>query len=212
MDRFLSGLEQVWHEALGIWVSGGWCMPPLALLAFATFALGIHIQLRLREKEFRAVPEAEWRRWIAVPSRREGPIGRILSSVTGTGSIERQAIAFADVRATELVPFTRDLKVMKICVAAAPLIGLLGTVTGMLGTFDALASGAGGDKTMGLVAKGISEALVTTETGLVVALPGLFFRYLLGRKFDEYGAFLAHLETVCNQHLHRQLSARGSAA
>jgi biopolymer transport protein ExbB len=94
---------------------------------------------------------------------------------------------------------------MKVCVSAAPLLGLLGTVTGMLATFGALASGSGGDKTMGLVASGISEALVTTETGLIIALPGLFFQYQLSRQLDRYKAFLAHLQTVCTQNVYRRL-------
>jgi biopolymer transport protein ExbB len=81
----------------------------------------------------------------------------------------------------------------------------------MLSTFAALASGGGGDETMNMVAAGISEALITTETGLVVALAGLFLQYRLARKHEEYKAFLAHLETVWNQNLHRSL-ARGSAA
>jgi biopolymer transport protein ExbB len=97
---------------------------------------------------------------------------------------------------------------MRICVSAAPLLGLLGTVTGMLGTFGALATGSGGEKTMGLVAEGISEALITTETGLVIALPGLFFQYHLTRKHERYKAFLAHLETVCAQAVHLRLSRR----
>jgi biopolymer transport protein ExbB len=58
---------------------------------------------------------------------------------------------------------------------------------------------------MGMIAKGISEALITTETGLVVALPGLFFRYQLVRKHERYKAFLAHLETVCTQKLYKKL-------
>jgi len=95
---------------------------------------------------------------------------------------------------------------MKICVTAAPLLGLLGTVTGMLATFGALASGSGGEKTMGLIAEGISEALITTETGLIVALPGLFFQYQLSRRLESYKVFLAHLETICTQKLYKKLS------
>jgi len=94
---------------------------------------------------------------------------------------------------------------MKICVSTAPLLGLLGTVTGMLATFGALASGSGGEKTMGMIAGGISEALITTETGLVIALPGLFFQYQLSREYERYKAFLAHLETVCTQKLYKKL-------
>ncbi|MGA1518120.1 MAG: MotA/TolQ/ExbB proton channel family protein, partial [Phycisphaerales bacterium] len=61
-----------------------------------------------------------------------------------------------------------------------------------------------GDQTMAEVASGISEALITTETGLVIALPGLFLQYRLTRSYEKYRAFLAHLETVCSQHLHHQ--------
>ena len=93
---------------------------------------------------------------------------------------------------------------MKVCVSAAPLLGLLGTVTGMLTTFAALSEGSGGDQTMSAIAGGISEALVTTMTGLVIALPGLFFQYVLGRKFAEYRYFLDRLETMCRQRLLRR--------
>jgi biopolymer transport protein ExbB len=56
---------------------------------------------------------------------------------------------------------------------------------------------------MGLVAEGISEALVTTETGLIIALPGLFFQYHLARKLERYKVFLAHLETICTQKVYK---------
>jgi biopolymer transport protein ExbB len=64
---------------------------------------------------------------------------------------------------------------------------------------------------MGLVAEGISEALITTETGLVIALAGLFFRYQLVRKHERYKAFLAHLQTVCTQDLYRRLRRKEAA-
>ena len=68
----------------------------------------------------------------------------------------------------------------------------------------ALSEGSGGDQTMSAIAGGISEALVTTMTGLVIALPGLFFQYVLGRKFAEYRYFLDRLETMCRQRLLRR--------
>jgi biopolymer transport protein ExbB len=79
------------------------------------------------------------------------------------------------------------------------LLGLFGTVTGMLATFAALASGSGGEQTMGDIAKGISEALITTEAGLVVALPGLFFHYYLSRKLRGYHNFLDDAEGLCRK-------------
>jgi biopolymer transport protein ExbB len=211
VEGALDQLLTLWEQAAGIWLAGGWAMAAIAITALVMFAMGVHIQLGLRGKGFQDVPERTWRRWIDHPLERQGPIGELLDFVTRAGTLEDSAVQFKELRTTELAPFERDLRVMKICVSAAPLLGLLGTVTGMLSTFGALASGSGGDQTMELVAKGISEALITTETGLVIALPGLFFQYQLKRKHDRYKAFLAHLETVCAQTLYKKLRRRRGA-
>lgn len=205
MNQAIEYLREVWEQATGIWLSGGWAMIAIAATAFVMFAIGINMWLRLSAKGFTTVREKKWRHWINHPEERKGKIGELLDFVTGGSSLKDTAIFFEELKTTEIAPFDRDLRVMKICVGVAPLLGLLGTVTGMLATFAALASGSGGDKTMGLVAEGISEALVTTETGLVIALPGLFFQYQLVRKHERYKAFLAHLETVCNQKLYKKL-------
>ena len=197
-------IEGLVAEALEIWLGGGWAMIAIAVVALVMFGLGSHVWLRLRQLGFQSVPERTWRRWIDHPAERRGRIGSLLSLVTAGGTLEDMTASFRQVRTTELAPFERDLRVMRICVSAAPLVGLLGTVTGMLATFGALASGSGGEKTMAMVASGISEALITTETGLVIALPGLFFQYQLARRFERYKAFLAHLETVCAQKAYRQ--------
>ena len=72
------------------------------------------------------------------------------------------------------------LTVITILAAVAPLFGLLGTVTGMMTTFDVISVfGTGNAKAM---AGGISEALITTQSGLLVAIPGLFMSGFLLRK------------------------------
>lgn len=205
-------LARLWQQSVAIWIDGGWAMIAIAGTGLIMFSMGVHIYLRLRAKGFLSVPERKWRRWIDHPAERKGPIGRMLDFVGGARSLEQTGLFFQELRATEVAPFEKDLRVMKICISAAPLFGLLGTVTGMLATFAALAYGSGGDKTMGLIAKGISEALITTETGLVIALPGLFFQYQLARRYERYKAFLAHLETVCAQKLYRQLHTADKAA
>ncbi len=194
------------EQAYAIWLSGGWAMIAIAIVALVMFSLGMHVSLKLSQTGFASVREKTWRRWIDHPEERRGPIGEMIDFVTGGNSLKDTATSFDELQATEVAPFDRDLRVMKICVGAAPLLGLLGTVTGMLATFAALSSGSGGDKTMGLVAEGISEALVTTETGLVIALPGLFFQYQLVRKYERYKAFLAHLQTVCTQKMYKKIS------
>jgi biopolymer transport protein ExbB len=184
---------------------------PIAVIATVAFGVGMHVYLRLRGKGFESVPEETWRHWIEHAELRRGPIGDLLSFVTGGTSLRDTSLYFDQLRTTETAPFERDLRVMRICVNAAPLVGLLGTVTGMLATFGALATGGGGEQTMGLVTKGISVALITTETGLVIALPGLFFQYQLVRKLERYKAFLAHLETACTQSLYSQLRTQDRA-
>jgi biopolymer transport protein ExbB len=204
-------VARLFADAWDTWVAGGWAMIPIFVTAAVMFGVGASVWLRLVAKGFGAVPEKVWRLWIAHPNHREGRIGELLDETADAPSTEVSVAVFAGVRKAELAPFARDLKVMKVCVAVGPLLGLLGTVTGMLATFDALATGSGGDQTMAAIAKGISEALITTETGLVVALPGMFFHYQLSRKRDRYEAFLAHLETVCTQHIYRRLR-EGAAA
>lgn len=74
----------------------------------------------------------------------------------------------------------RYLNTLGTIAAVSPLLGLLGTVTGMIRTFSAITSGVAGDPAA--LAGGISEALITTEAGLMVAIPALIgYRYLRGR-------------------------------
>ncbi|MCA9398638.1 MAG: MotA/TolQ/ExbB proton channel family protein [Candidatus Omnitrophica bacterium] len=200
----IEAFKSLCEQAISIWLSGGWAMMALAVNALVLFGLGMHILLKLVEKGFLFLPETVWRRWIDHPQERRGQIGEILAYVTSGLSLKQTLDFFQELRTTEIVPFERDLRVMQVCVGAAPLLGLLGTVTGMLTTFGALASGSGGEKTMALVAEGISEALITTETGLVIALPGLFFQYQLSRMHDQYKSFLTHLETVCTQKIYKE--------
>jgi biopolymer transport protein ExbB len=189
----------LFDNAVEIWTSGGWAMIALAINAVVLFGVGANVWLRLRSRGFRSVPENTWRTWIASPDQRRGPIGQLIEFVMDAATLRDLGVRFQELHSTELAPFRRDLRFMRRAVSTAPLLGLLGTVTGMLTTFHALAAGSGGDKTMDLVAGGISEALITTETGLVIALPGLFLQYHLSRQAERYDAFLAHLETVCTQ-------------
>ena len=205
MDQVTEFFRSSLSAALDIWAAGGWAMYVIAIIALVMFGMGLRIWLNLRATGVSAVPEEDWRTWIDRPGERTGRVGRMLDFVISRGdSLQATLDHFDQLKATETAPFRRDLRLMKVCVSTAPLVGLLGTVTGMLATFDALASGSGGTKTMTQIASGISEALITTETGLVIALPGVFFQYQLMRGFDRYKAFLAHLETVVVQALHRR--------
>ncbi|RPG16983.1 MAG: MotA/TolQ/ExbB proton channel family protein [Phycisphaera sp. TMED9] len=203
----------LWGQAVETWMDGGWAMIPLAVVAFIIFGLGTDLYMTLRGKGFKRLSESAWREWIDAPDRRRGRVGRIIEIASAARTISECEAIFEAIRLKELSPIRRSLLLMRTCVGAAPLLGLLGTVTGMLATFTALATGSGGDKTMGLIASGISEALITTETGLVIALPGVFFQYQMNRTFERYRAFLAQLESVFTQKIHqRQVESSRLAA
>jgi len=95
--------------------------------------------------------------------------------------------------AHELARLERGLGVLATVANTAPLVGFLGTVSGMINSFDALARA--GLSNPGLVAKGISEALITTAGGLVVAVPTLIaFNYFTA----QVGKFVLEMETAAN--------------
>lgn len=77
----------------------------------------------------------------------------------------------------------RHLGLLHVVAAVAPLLGLLGTVTGMIATFAVITRHGTGDPR--LLAGGISEALVTTELGLVVAIPTLLLHAWLAARIDR---------------------------
>ena len=83
----------------------------------------------------------------------------------------------------------RNLGTLGTIAAITPLLGLLGTVIGMITVFGVVET-AGGGFTSAL-AGGISQALITTATGLIVAIPTLFFQRYFERKVDELLVFLA---------------------
>lgn len=96
-------------------------------------------------------------------------------------------------------PFDKQIRQFKslitAIVAVAPLMGLLGTVIGMIETFESL-----GDMSLfsqsGGIAGGISQALFTTQMGLAVAIPGLMMKGYLDRKEDEIELELAQLKDM----------------
>lgn len=198
LDSVQEFIANTWDAGLEIWFGGGWAMIALAIISTFIFAVGFGVWRRLRKTGIHGLEEARWRRWIHEPDAREGNVGRLFHQVDAVIGDGHSTVhdGFDEVRTTQAAPFARDLQLMKVAVGAAPLVGLLGTVTGMLATFRALGAGSGGDQTMGAIAEGISEALYTTEAGLIIALPGLFFHYFLSTRYKRFESFIAHAEAV----------------
>jgi biopolymer transport protein ExbB len=89
--------------------------------------------------------------------------------------------------------FRQQRVALSAMIAAAPLLGLLGTVSGLVRTFESLSSRAGQNSMEGL-AGGISEVLVATESGLVVAIPALLIVYLAHREMRKQLQALNRME------------------
>jgi biopolymer transport protein ExbB len=106
--------------------------------------------------------------------RASNPLGRVLKSVEGIAIDEEELLQLKldEAVLAEMPALERGNGVIKLLAATAPLLGLLGTVTGMILTFQAISLFGTGDPK--LMAGGISQALVTTVLGLVVAIPLLF--------------------------------------
>ncbi len=98
----------------------------------------------------------------------------------------KERIAFFDETLWQLKQLVRSrLKYTRALLVASPLLGLLGTVIGMLDTFHGLSLNLG-HETARTVADGISRALITTETGLMVAIPALFFINWIKRETQRH--------------------------
>jgi biopolymer transport protein ExbB len=112
----------------------------------------------------------------------KGPTGRLLVAAVEHANEKKEYIeeVLYEVMLDVKPKLEKFIPMLALVAAAAPLLGLLGTVTGMITTFNMISVfGTGDPKTL---SGGISEALITTECGLYVAIPALISQALLNRK------------------------------
>ena len=189
------------NEILGIWASGGWVMYPLFGLAVLIYTQAFQLVLYVRRTNLSASDEMHWWEWVREPASAVGRVRQIIEyrqADVSTGDQVRNR--FDEIRLALVALIERRTVFVGTLVAAAPLMGLLGTVLGMLQTFFGIST-SGGAETAGVVAAGISEALVTTQTGLTIALPGLFVVMMIQRQRVNLEARLARLEALTLSHL-----------
>ena len=101
----------------------------------------------------------------------DNPLGRVLAAYEGNkgADTETMELKLSEAALKEMPSLTKGLLFIKVVAAVAPLMGLLGTVTGMIKTFQVITLYGAGDPKM--MAGGISQALMTTVLGLCVAIP-----------------------------------------
>jgi biopolymer transport protein ExbB len=190
-------LESVWNNLVFYFESGGYVMGPLVLSSLLIwFGIGYRWSVLHR-------PDARNVRRL-LQKHQEGthkPEGGLVEQavVKALNAARRDPVdlrrVLDDVLAEDEQVLQRFSRMTKALVAAAPILGLLGTVNGMISTFEAL-----GEMKLfaqsGGIAGGISQALFTTQLGLAVAIPGLVVHGVLERRARERGMELTQLKDM----------------
>lgn len=181
--------------------AGGWAMIPLGLCSLATITLYVYNAMQLTRAKFCPVDlqgalmeqmqAVRVRSAIEISSTSPTFLGRMLAhalphvDATDPDTLGREHVeeAMADFTARENQGYMTWIGYFSIIAQAAPMLGLLGTVSGMIGAFGTLMSTGGSDPSK--LAGDISEALVTTATGLIIALPALFGYFFFKNKLNK---------------------------
>lgn len=180
---------------LSLLVKGGYLMVPLAICSVLALAIIIEkfITLRLVERRshrfiaktrniISGEHDSKVDKVLALCEITSSPLSRILQAGIKKKDYSREEIkeSLEDAGSLEIPHLERHLKILGTIVTVAPLIGLLGTVMGMIRAFNVIALQGVGEP--GALAGGISEALITTAVGLSIAIPSLiFYNYFMHR-------------------------------
>jgi biopolymer transport protein ExbB len=182
---------------LELLVAGGWLMVPIIACSIIATAVVLERLWALRTR--RIMPAQlvtqiwQWHRRNQLTAERinevrEGsPLGRMLAAGLDNRSHSREVMkeAINDIGRHVVADLERNLNTLGTIAAVAPLLGLLGTVFGMIQIFGVIVNAGTGNA--GLLAGGIAQALITTAAGLCVGIPTLMFH----RYFDSRVSKLA---------------------
>ncbi|WP_238710422.1 MotA/TolQ/ExbB proton channel family protein [Oceanipulchritudo coccoides] len=155
---------------------GGWAMYPLGCLSMTLFALILFSWMQTSRGHFGLRPS----RWTDRPLTRqlEDKLGP-LQTKSGTARQREKTEDFLNgIEGNTL----RWIQYMNVIATIAPMVGLLGTVSGMIGAFQTIATGGMGKPE--LLAGDIGEALITTATGLTIGIPAMIFYFMLRNRLD----------------------------
>jgi biopolymer transport protein ExbB len=183
----------MWLDILDRLADGGPLMIPIAGVSLLAWAFIFERWLWLRRAGdpgafLRRLPGgADAQSLRALCIRDGGLVGRAAGAALGRAA-GKGGEAVADLMheafLKQVGTASRGLSAIALFASLAPLLGLLGTVTGMIGTFDAITLYGTGNPRM--LADGIAEALITTQAGLIVALPVLLAHNVLARRIARF--------------------------
>ena len=187
----VAGVNQMWE----IVRAGGPLMWPIILCSVLAAAIFLERLWTLQAR--RVLPPALTRRvWQLVENdqitdnaikvlEQSSPLGRVLAAGLANRHRSRAAMKerLEDTGRHVVHELERFLDALGTIASISPLLGLLGTVTGIIRAFNAISAGGAGDPRM--LSGGIAEALITTAAGLCVAIPALVGYKFLRRRIDR---------------------------
>ena len=182
-------------DLLDIFRSGGWLM--VFLLVLSLVAIGIIIERLYSLRTVRIVPpdltadiEADVYRGDVDRARDRAesdpsPLGTVLASGLQHSGLQREVIkeAIEETGRHVVADLSRYLTLLGTIAAISPLVGLLGTVIGMIEVFTVITSQGVGDPSV--LAGGISQALMTTAFGMTIAIPAIAMHRYFNAKVDR---------------------------
>lgn len=202
--------------------AGGWLMLPIILCSIAVIAIGIERYWTLNSKKI-APRGLLLQVWEMIKNnqldgarlkelRKSSELGRILAAGLSNSSHGRDIMkdSIEDAASQVVHDLERYLGALGTIAAVAPLLGLLGTVLGMIKVFSAIMMQGTGNA--GVLAGGISEALITTAAGLCVAIPAMILHRFYTRKIDGLVVTMEQeaVKLVDALHSERQVGARAA--
>ena len=174
----------------------------------AVFLKGVHANTdRVMGKVNELALEGKWKECDDIVKDKKGwPVYNVLKAGLGARGEERetQESILQEAILKELPRLERFLPTLNIVGAIAPLLGLLGTVTGMISTFHVITLYGTGDPRM--MSGGISEALVTTMLGLAVAIPIMLMHTFLSRRVEHIVGDMEEKAVALTNIIHREIT------
>ncbi|MFA5339709.1 MAG: MotA/TolQ/ExbB proton channel family protein [Candidatus Omnitrophota bacterium] len=178
------------------WVAGGWCMPPIGLCSVFGVALIIEMFIVLRKSAMMpadylaavktAIKSGDIQGAKNLGALRKGFLANVIQAGLEKSGQELQIIqdSMAMVGVKEATSLQQRIGYLSSIGTISPMLGLLGTVFGMIASFNVIAFQSGLGKPT-LLAKGVSEALITTAFGLIVGIPVMAFYFYFRNRANE---------------------------
>lgn len=203
--------------------SGGWLMFPILLCSIAAMVIIIERAVRLhlpnlfpenlRQQLVNLLFEGSLTRSHLLRIKKESPLGDVLASglLNREYGLDSMSMHMQNRASVQIHGLEKNINMLGTIGAISPLLGLLGTVLGIIMSFLAITEGAMKDPTM--LAAGVSQALITTAAGMFVAIPALIAYRFYQRRIVDINAQLEQEAGLLIQELYdNNLMANTTAA